>query len=74
MGLEEIICLAIKYKVLKIKAFNYEIELDKAALQEVVEQPKLSVPIGEAMGMPTNDEMLFWSAGGIDIEAKPPQE
>lgn len=75
MTLEEVLQLATKYKVLKMKLMdeehssgkivsNYEFELHPDAFRAPVDFSDIkpiSQPIGAQFGNPTEDEVLFYS-------------
>lgn len=62
--------LGKKYNLRALKALGIEIEFGP----HLVEDPRYTKPIADEEKAPSEDQMLFWSAGGLDddeIRAKP---
>lgn len=73
LDLEKVLFLGVKYRLKSLVMSGVQIEfgphfepVNPADLVPLKEK------IGEEAGNPTEDQMLFWSSGGADIEAEKP--
>lgn len=64
--LKKIIAIGNKMGVKRIKTAEYEVEF-RDAQPAIVDMNKLAEGFKPAKGLPTEDEMLYWSSG-LDLE------